>query len=327
MPALPPNRPPRVAVVGARRTRHGVGAWLARHLAAAGAEVAAVVGSRLATAGAAADALAGPLGHRPLPLASPDDLARLPDLDAVAIASPPATHEAWLRWAVGRGLHALCEKPLVWGIGDAPTWAAALAERFVQRGLHLVVNAQWPRALPAFVALHPDVRLEEVSSVRVRLAPPSRGADMVPDAVPHALSLIYALAPPARARLTDVRAVWGDEEGRTLALRFVYRAASRAIDVEVDLAQGDASPRAFALALDGRTAVREVAAEGYAMRLVDGPRHVPLPDPMAAHAAAFLARLRDRPPVVDPSAVPGVRHLAEIAAAVPALAVPEIPYP
>jgi predicted dehydrogenase len=327
MAGVPPPRAPRVAVVGARQARNGVGAWLARHLAAAGAEIAAVVGSRLATAGAAADALAETLSYRPLPLAHADDVARLPDLDALVVCSPATTHEAWLQWAAGRRLHVLCEKPLVWGGHDAAEAAEALAERFVDRGLHLVVNAQWPHALPAIAALHPALDLGAVSRMRARLAPPSRGPDMVPDSVPHVLSLLYALAPDPEARLEGVTAAWEEEEGRALALRFSYLAAGRRIDVTVDLAQGGASPRAFALTLDGRSAVREVAADGYAMRLVDGSRHVPLPDPMAALAAAFLARLRAGSPAVDPSAFPGVRHLVEVAAALPALAVPEIPYP
>lgn len=324
-----PSRPsgPRLAVVGARQTRHGVGAFLARHLACGGAEIAAVVGSRLLTAGHAADALEPALGYRPLPLAAADDLARVPGLDGVVIATPPALHEPWLRFAVERGLHALCEKPLVWGSRDAVTQAGALARRFVQRGLHLVVNAQWPRALDAFFALHPGLAPSAVTRLDLHLAPPSHGAEMLPDALPHALSLLYALAPDPRARLEGIEASWGDDEGRTLHLRLRYLAGPRALDAHVDLEQGGASPRAFALALDGRRAVR-VVDDAYAMRLVDGTRSVPLPDPMARHAESFLALLGGGGPAeVDPSALPGVKHLRELADALPALAVPEIPYP
>jgi predicted dehydrogenase len=315
-------------VVGARRSRHGVGDWLARHLAAAGAELAAVVGSRLATATLAAEELAPALGHPPLALASPDDLSRLPDLSGLVIASPHETHEPWLRFAVDRRLHVLCEKPLVWGSADAVTWAGALARRFAQRGLHLLVNAQWPHALPSFCTLHPHVALDRARSLAVRLAPPARGLDMLPDALPHALSLLYAVAPDPRARLTDVVAAWGDDEGRSLALRFAYLAGARRLDVRVDLAEGGESPRPFALALDGASARREVDPATYAMRWVDGERSVPLPDPMAALAARFVALVRDGgPPEPDPSATLGVEHLAQVHAATPALAVTEIRYP
>lgn len=326
-PPPPPQRP-RLAVVGARRARSGVGAWLARHLAAQGAEIAAVVGSRLATASRAADDLAPALGHRPLALASPDDLQRLPDLAALVIASPNETHEPWLRFAVAQRLHVLCEKPLVWGSPDPVTWAAAHARRFAQRDLHLLVNAQWPNALPAFQALHPDLALGDVTTMVARLAPPSRGVEMLPDALPHALSLLYALAPDPRARLTDVSAVWGDEEGRALTVRFTYAGAGRRIEAQVGFEEGGSSPRPFALTLDGHEARREVEPTTYAMRLVDGSRSVPLPDPMAAQAARFLDLVaRGGAPTPDLSATLGVEHLAQVSAALPALAVTEIRFP
>jgi len=325
---LPPAPPFRVVVVGARQSRHGLGAHLARQLAAAGAEIVAVVGSRLATAQAAADALAPSLGHRPIPLAHSDDVERLPGLAALAIASPHETHEPWLRWAVGHGLHVLCEKPLVWG-GPAPTTSAgALARRFAQRGLHLRVNAQWPEALPAFQALHPGVDLHSVRRLELRMEPPSRGTSMLPDSAPHVLSLAYALAPHPRPRLENLRTSWTDEEGGALTLAWTHVAGERRLAVEAHLAQGGASPRGFAVALDGRWARREVGPDSYAMRLVDGPRSVALPDPMAALVARFVSDVRaGAPPEPDPSASYGVAHLEELFAALPALPVTEIPFP
>ncbi len=324
---LPPP-PLRVVVVGARQSRHGLGAHLTRQLAAAGAEIVAVVGSRLATAQTAADALAPVLGHRPIPLAHSDDVERLPGLAALVIASPAETHEPWLRWAVGRGLHVLCEKPLVWGIATPTTAAGALTRRFAQRGLHLKVNAQWPEALPAYRALHPAVDLQAVSRLELRMEPPSRGAAMLPDAAPHVLSLAYALAPHPRPRLEDVRAGWADEEGGVLTLAWTHVAGERRLAVEARLAQGGPSPRGFAMALDGRWARREVEPSTYAMRLVDGSRSVPLPDPMAALVTRFVEDVRaGAAPQPDPSAAYGVAHLEELCAAVPALPVTEIPFP
>ncbi len=328
VPPAPTSARPRLAVVGARRARSGVGGWLARHLAAAGAEIAAVVGSRLVTALEAAEALAPDLGHRPIPLAHADDLERLPDLAGLVIASPHETHEAWLRWAVGRGLHVLCEKPLVWGGEGAPLAAAACARRFAQRGLHLVVNAQHPWSLPAFFALHPEVRPGAVTRLEVALAPPSRGLAMLPDALPHALSLLHALAPDPEGRVEPRSAAWGDDEGRSLALRFAYHGAGRAIEVDVALEEGGPPPRPMRLALDGRSATRRVEAAGYALRYEDQGRSVPLPDPMAALCRDFLRRLTQRAaPTPDPSAVPGVAQLACLAASVPAPRLTEIAFP
>lgn len=318
----------RLALVGPRQTRHGLGPYLARHLAAAGAEIVAVVGSRLTTAQAAAEALKPVLGHRPLPLAHADDLERVPDLGALAIASPHETHAEWLRWAVGRGLHVLCEKPLVWGGEQPVTTAGALARRFQQRGLHLTVNAQWPLALAAFAALHPGMALDAVGEVTLEMAPPARGPHMLPDALPHALALLYALAPHPRPRLESITAAFEDDLGRALGVAFDYVAGPRRVHLEARFTEGGASPRPFALALDGRRAAREVDPATYAMQLVDGSRRVPLADPMAALARRFVERVAaGAAPEPDPSATLGVAHLMEVAAALPALPVTEIPYP
>jgi hypothetical protein len=323
-----PTAHPRIVLVGARQARHGLGPHLARHLARSGAEIVAVVGSRLATAQQAAQALEGSLGHRPIPLAHADDVERLPDLHAVAIASPHETHEAWLRWAVGRGLHALCEKPLVRGGPEPVTAAGALARRFAQRGLHLTVLAQWPLALPAFARLFPDVRFERVGRLELELHPPSRGTAMLPDALPHALSLAYALAPHERPRLEAIEGAFDDDDGSRAHVAWTHVAGARRLRIDVTLAQGGASPRGFSMRLDGRAARREVDPATYTMRLVDGTRSVPLEDPFAALAARFVARLQGGlPPEPDPSALFGVAHLQELERALPALPVTEIPYP
>lgn len=326
-PHRPASRRPRLVVVGARQQRHGLGAYLARHLAAAGAEIVAVVGSRLATAQRAAAELEAALGHRPVPLAHSDDVERLPDLHGLVIAAPHEVHAPWLRWGVGRGLHVLCEKPLVWGGSDAASVAAAAARRCQQRGRHLWVLAQWPMALEALVHLHPGLELGSARRLEVHLSPPSRGPEMVPDSLPHALSLAYALCPDERPRLQDVRGAWVDEEGRAGTLAWVHVAGERRLEVEVRLEQGGASPRPLAWAVDGFWARREVG-EHYAMELVHGERRVALPDPYASLAARFVRALAEgEPPRVDPSATHGVAHLLELAAALPALPVTEIPYP
>ncbi|MFM8981274.1 MAG: hypothetical protein ACKOSS_12550 [Planctomycetia bacterium] len=196
------------------------------------------------------------------------------------------------------------------------------------RGLHLWVLAQWPLALEAFARLHPGVDLAAARSLELQLSPPSRGPQMVPDSLPHALSLAYALCPGERPRLAQVQGAWDDEDGLAAQLAWTHVAGGRQLEVRVRLAQGGASPRALALAVDGCWARREVDATRYTMELVDGARRVPLQDPYAALAARFVQALaQGDAPRVDASAQHGVAHLLELAAALPALPVTEIPYP
>ena len=85
----------RVHVIGARRKRQGIGGYVAREFAKAGAEVVAVVGS---TAETAREAAAGLVGHGIVAAPWQDLAAALEaeDPDIVAICSPFRLHRKHL---------------------------------------------------------------------------------------------------------------------------------------------------------------------------------------------------------------------------------------
>lgn len=63
-------------------------------------------------------------------VASYEDVIKLPEIQAVVIATPTVTHEPMVRAALERGLHVFCEKPLTL---TAPT-SQALAELALAKG-------------------------------------------------------------------------------------------------------------------------------------------------------------------------------------------------
>jgi hypothetical protein len=276
----------RVAVIGARRARQGLGPFIARDLLAAGADV---VGLLATSSGSGAEASAQCerfAGVRPRAYT---DLAALLDEtrpQALAICSPHATHAALLDVALARGLHVLCEKPLVWG-DDFASRSLRAVEQFQQRELVLFENCQWPYILPAFAELHPGALGAAPQRFAMALEPAARGRDMLADSLPHPLSLLQALAPAAAPRAERVDIVSKAEHG--VELRFAYVVPSARISVRIDLEPSEHRPRRFALAIDDCTAERQVDPADYALRLVCGERSVPLPDPMAALIADFVA--------------------------------------
>ncbi|MFO0995891.1 MAG: Gfo/Idh/MocA family oxidoreductase [Alphaproteobacteria bacterium] len=74
--------------------------------------------------------------------ATVDDLFRRGDLDFVDIATPPASHARLIRSALERGIHVLCEKPLVTEAGDI----AGLADLARGRNLALHTVHNWLKA-------------------------------------------------------------------------------------------------------------------------------------------------------------------------------------
>lgn len=276
---------PRIALVGARRVRQGLGPFVARWLALEGAEVPALLTTSEETARAAEAELAEGAG---LSARGFSDLGALLDevpVDALAILSPAETHQAYLEAALDHGLHVLCEKPLVWP-GEA---ARSLAEGFAARGLLLAENCQWPHVRGAFEALHGPVGA--LASFGMRLTPASRGVQMLADALPHPLSVLQALAPDDEARLEDLRFSTHAPDAEEVVLEADYVTSAARVPARIELIRGETLPREACLTINGREARRRVRMADYALFLADGAREVPLPDPLRSLLARFLADL------------------------------------
>lgn len=283
---------PRVALVGARRARQGLGPFVARDLAAAGVEVRAVLGTSVSSASSAADELARRLAIRARAYASLDELLASESIDALVILSPAETHERYLRAALEARLHVLCEKPLIWGSSGLALRAQELVDGFRACGLLLEENCQWPRALGAFGALHPNWAGGPPTSFWMLLAPVGHGADALRDSLSHPLSLLQALCPDPDPQLEEIGFERARGASATLRVGFRYRAGGACVACSVELVADAQVPRPAAFAIDGRRAERRIRLPDYRMELADGERVVPLPDPLTRHLAVFAANLR-----------------------------------
>jgi predicted dehydrogenase len=252
---------------------------VARHLVELGAEVPCFYASR-------PDAL--PDTERALSARGYTDLARMladERLDALAILSPSETHERYLAAALAARLHVLCEKPLVWGGGGLTARARALEEAFRAAGLGLRECCQWPYTLPAYRALHADAG--PVRAFAMRLSPASHEPRaMLGDSLPHPLSLLQALA-PGPAELREVR--FTALAPGALRLAGEWRTPEAQVEFEVALATREKPPRDAAYAVNGRWAERRIRDADYAFSFADATREVPVPDPLRALLADFVA--------------------------------------
>lgn len=284
------TEPVRVAVVGARRGRQGLGEHLARFAVLHGAVVPAFVGTTAASVAQAREVL---LGHG-IDAEGFTDVEALLDaheVDALIVATPAEHHLQYLETALDRGVHVLCEKPLVWGGADPVAAARRMEQGFGAARLVLHENCQWPLTLPAFRTLHPDAPEVPARAFDMWLSPTSRGARMLVDAVSHPLSLLQALA-PGEGRVEGVAFSTRDPGTETLGLDFGYLARGVSIRVGVRLATCPHQPRPAGYAVDGFRAERRVRTRDYALEFEDAGRRVPVPDPMGALVAGFLDAVR-----------------------------------
>lgn len=278
----------RVAVVGARRRRSGLGEFMARLLHELGTEVAGVVGRTRASAAETAAYLKERYGVATRPYESLPALFRAEGaIDAVAIASPHEAHLGHLREALEGGAHTLCEKPLLWGDGlDLEGETRRIAEAYRAKGRLLFLNAQWPQILPAFRALHPKADPSRAKRFEMGMSPPNAGPDMIPDAVPHAISLL--LAAFGRGEAEGLRADWRDAGRTALDLSFRYVHARGTADCLLRYAQSVEIPRPAHLAFDGARIDRVVRMPAYEVGFSSGAETRWIEDPLKTHIRAFL---------------------------------------
>jgi predicted dehydrogenase len=117
-----------------------------------------------------------------------------PDVDAVVIATPPATHHKIAMEAIDAGKHLLVEKPMALFYEDAAEIVAA-AEK---KGVHLMVGHifLYAPAVQTMRKLVQSGRLGDIyyiSSTRTNLGPPNTVVDVLWDLAPHDLSIILDL--------------------------------------------------------------------------------------------------------------------------------------
>ncbi|MGE4651937.1 MAG: Gfo/Idh/MocA family oxidoreductase [Myxococcota bacterium] len=282
---------PRVALIGARRVRQGLGPFVARDLRAAGAEVPCFLVTRPESIEAAARGLREVAGLEARGFVDLDELIARETPDALAILSPAETHAGILEQAAAARLHVLCEKPFIWGETRATARCREILAAF-EAGRRLVwENCQWPYALPAFEALHPGGLDGPPGRFEMELQPASRGLQSLADALPHPLSLLQALSPGE----PEIRDVWFStlsEHAESMSLGFVYEAGGRDTAVEIKLSSSETAPRRAAFCIDGRRAERLVSGADYQLSLATADRSVPLADPLTQLVADFVETLR-----------------------------------
>src|SRR5262245_38765105 len=105
-----------IGIMGARRTRQGIGEHVARFPHREGAGVRAIVGTSAESVGEARKALAA-RGIQCRGYPSLEAMLAAERLDALAVSSPIPTHRAALDLAAEHRLHVLCEKPIVFEPG------------------------------------------------------------------------------------------------------------------------------------------------------------------------------------------------------------------
>ena len=314
------ERAPTVVLVGARTVRQGTGPFIAAGLQAAGAEVAAIVGTSEESVREARSALIEQCQIEPRTYTELSRALEAERPDAVVICSPWRWHGQQLAQVARAGSHCLVEKPLVWPASLAEV--EVLVAAFEQRGLLLQMVAQWPCTLPSFIALHGPLP-QQIDAFQMGLSPISIDRHMITDSAPHFISMLQALLGPGD--FEQVQIMRGDQRSdesgehsaSQLALETVYSHPAGRTSCQLHLRTSASRPRPAWYQVNELRVDREVELPEYQQYFSTAGDRVPLPDPIHQVAARFVRDLAGSGATAGEELRAGHRNLLQLAAAWP----------
>lgn len=295
------DSPMNVAIIGAGRRNNGIGEYVAKYFHAAGADVPGVLGTTHQSASAAAARLKA-YGIQARAFTEFPAMIDACRPDAVVISSPTATHRQYIERCLDAGVHVFCDKPFVPPDDpDVSTFIMDVTVRSRAAGVVIGMNSQWPFCLGSYEELCGGVDRERIESFSMRLSPVARGREMIPDSVPHTLSLLRCTLGPGRI---DGIAFTGGAD--SLGISFAYHGECATCSVHVDLVREMTQPRTMAFGFNGCMAGRIIDLESYTIYLTCKGKTLKITDPLELSVRDFIAAAEQvREPLI------GCRHILD----------------
>jgi hypothetical protein len=288
----------RVSIIGAGRNRNGIGEYIGKYFHAHGATVTSVLGTTGETSQGAAVAL-GKYGIDAAPYTNLYRMLEKENPDTVVIASPSTTHYEYLTKCVEAGVNIFCEKPFVWDPpGDLEKTTKELLGRAREKKLTVAMNSQWVFALKPYEELCGRIDSNKTNRFDVLMSPFSPGKEMIPESVPHPLSLLYCSVGAGEIRDLSFES----PEERVMVITFTYGAGQGDCDVTLTLASQKTQPRKFQFGFNGKIVSRGIDVGNYEISFQYGATQLRIVDPLGLSVRNFIEAVREKAdPVVGGS--------------------------
>lgn len=211
------NRPtPRVAIIGASGIGKNHAAWFAGN----GCEVVAFVGTSPASVAATAEVLQQRLGSAPSGYTDVAQMLQSEELDIVCVSSPPHLHFEHAQLCIEKGVHTLCEKPLVYDPQLESQQLRSQAQQLVQqakdRGVLLGTQMQYPFIAEKLCGLagvdSGDIRTFAMEMETKNLKAGRTHETIWIELAPHPLSVLQRVAEDARLDEGSIQCKIGEQE-------------------------------------------------------------------------------------------------------------------
>lgn len=289
----------KVSIIGARKRRSGIGEYIGKYFHRNGATITSVLGTAEKTARDASLGLRK-YGIDSTPYTDFYRMAEAEKPDTAVIASPPSTHYEYLVKCVDLGVNVFCEKPFVWQeTNDIRGIVEHLFEKAGQKNVTVAMNSQWPFSMGYYEEMCGPIDIEKANTFSITMSPLSRGREMIPESLPHALSLLYSVF--GDGEIVDLVFQFDREK---MVVKFQYQSKTNDCDVFINLVRKVQQPRDFCFGFNDRIVHRILDLGNYDIYFSCGDKRIKIIDPLELSVRDFIEAVGgQREPLI------GYRHI------------------
>jgi predicted dehydrogenase len=280
----------KVSIIGAGRNRSGIGEYTGKFFHNNSAEVSSVLGRTEETSQKASLNLQK-YGIKTNYYEDFHEMMERERPDVVVIASPSSTHYDYLVKCIDLGLHIFCEKPFISpDLDDLKGRVENILEKAKEKGLTLAMNSQWPFALKYYKKICGEIEIKKSNRFSITLSPLASGKEMISEAVPHALSLLYSVL--GEGEIGNLMFKSPKEEEMTIQFKYLF--GKKDCDVFIKLAKKEEQPREFQFGFNDRIVNRSLNLRNYDIYFNYGNRKRKVTDPLGLSVRNFIRAVERR---------------------------------
>ena len=289
----------KVSIIGARKKRSGIGEYIGKYFHRNGATITSVLGTAEKTARDASYGLRK-YGIDATPYTDFYWMVESEKPDTAVIASPPSTHYEYLVKCVDLGLNIFCEKPFVWQeTDDIRGIVEHLFEKAEKKNVAVAMNSQWPFSIRYYEEMCAPIDIEKTNKFSITMSPLSRGREMIPESLPHALSMLYSVF--GDGEIVDLLFQCHQEK---MVVKFRYQSEKNDCDVSINLARKAQQPRDFCFGFNDRIVHRILDLVNYDIYFGYEDKKIKIIDPLELSVRDFIEAVGgQREPLI------GYRHI------------------
>jgi len=280
----------KVSIVGAGRNRNGIGEFIGKYFHKNSAEVTSVLGRTEETSRKASLNLQK-YGIKSNSYTDLHEMVERERPDVVVIASPSSTHYDYLVKCVDLGLNLFCEKPFLNpGLDDVKGRVEDILEKAKEKRLTVAMNSQLPFTLRYYQKICGEIEIKKSNRFFITLSPFASGREMISEAVPHALSLLYSVL--GEGEIENL--VFESPKEEEMTIKFKYLFGKKICEVLIKLVKKEEQPREFQFGFNDKIIKRSLNLRNYDIYFNYGNRKWKIADPLDLSVKDFIRAIEKR---------------------------------